>query len=93
MSVVMESAWDFATPTVIVNDTEEDDNGCDNVVASPPVNFWQPTVRNQRWLVAIISLLFLYWIWADDRKEAAPADAAAVAPAAGAQPTGDAVVV
>lgn len=46
---------------------------------------WQPPQWNQRWLVAIISLLFLYWIWSEDAPGSPPAPttrAASVGPAA-----------
>jgi hypothetical protein len=53
----------------IGDDTSEEDEEPIPTCAQPAAGSgWPTTFRMpQRWLVAAISLLFLYWIWSDDR--------------------------
>ena len=74
MQVVMASAWDFAPPSLAVMDEGSDDEegqqpvtgGC---ASTPILGGWPALRMPQRWLVAALSLLFLYWMWSDDRAD------------------------
>ena len=74
LSAVMASAWDYAPPAVVVVTPDEADE--EKEEPTPPcASAWSPSIYNHRWLVAALSLLFLYWVWSEDR----PATAAVAA--------------
>ena len=84
MHRVMTAAWDYAPPAVVTSDDDTDDEAevvppTPNTVApsssSPVDSIGWPVLgcASQRWLIAAIAVLFLGWIWLDDRKDATKA--------------------
>ena len=76
----MASAWEYAPPARNVLDgggcsSDEDDDGepVAPAAASTTASGWPALRLPQRWLVAAVSLLFLYWVWSEDRR-ASPAE-------------------
>ena len=68
MTVVMASVWDYAPPSMETVDEESEDDAVPTLAEQPPCSSWPPVFRApQRWLVAAISVLFLYWMWSEDR--------------------------
>ena len=66
LSAVMASAWDYAPPAVVMVTPDEVEE--EKEESTPPcASSWAPSIYNHRWLVAALSLLFLYWVWSEDR--------------------------
>ena len=63
MSTVMTSAWNFASPAILVVDDDDEEEEEVTATTAPQ---W-PQQFSPRWLIAALSLLFLWWVWSEDK--------------------------